>query len=44
MNEQSQAALEPQVVDLGDAKELTMGFPDIVKEEDDPTVYGRKTP
>ena len=41
MNEQSKAALEPQVVDLGDAKTLTKGFPDVVYAEDNPTIQGR---
>lgn len=41
MNEQSKAALEPQVVDLGDAKTLTKGFPDVVYAEEDPTIQGR---
>ncbi|MCX2864901.1 hypothetical protein OOZ63_24015 [Paucibacter sp. PLA-PC-4] len=41
MNEQSNAALEPQVVDLGDAKTLTKGFPDFLYAEEDPTVQGR---
>jgi len=33
-----------QLVDLGDAKELTMGIPDIVFAEEDPTVQGRLVP
>lgn len=44
MNEQSHAALEPQVVDLGDAKEMTMGFPDVVYAEEDQSIQGRLEP
>lgn len=44
MNEQSQAALEPQVVDLGDAKALTMGFPDVIYAEEDLSIPGRLEP
>jgi len=44
MNDQSQAALEPPIVDLGDAKALTKGFPDVIYAEDDPTVQGRLEP
>ncbi|MBT9495433.1 MAG: lasso RiPP family leader peptide-containing protein [Paucibacter sp.] len=44
MNEKSQSELEPQIVELGDAKELTKGFPDIAYAEDNPTVQGRLEP
>lgn len=38
MNEMSQAQLETQIVELGDAKELTMGIPAEVYAEDNPLV------
>lgn len=43
MNEkpQSELELELQVVDLGDAKELTMGIPAMVYAEDNQTLPGR---
>lgn len=41
MNEQAQSDLELQVVDLGDAKEVTMGIPAPVFAEDNPVVQGR---
>jgi hypothetical protein len=43
MNEkpQSELELELQVVDLGDAKELTMGIPAMVYAEDNLTLPGR---
>jgi len=44
MNKQSPAALEPPIVDLGDAKVLTKGFPDVIYAEEDPTVQGRLEP
>lgn len=44
MNEQTQAALELQIVDLGDAKTQTMGFPDVVYAEEDLSVQGRLEP
>lgn len=44
MNEQSKAALVPQVVELGDAKALTQGFPDVIYAEEDPTIQGRLEP
>jgi Family of unknown function (DUF5974) len=44
MNEQSKAALEPPIVDLGDAKTMTMGFPDVIYAEEDQTVPGRLEP
>ncbi len=44
MNEQTQAALDPQIVDLGDAKTLTMGFPDEIYAEEDLSVPGRLEP
>ena len=40
MNETSQA-LEPQVVDLGDAKSLTMGTPAHEHTEDNPEVQAK---
>lgn len=44
MNKQSQPAQEPQVVDLGDAKALTMGYPDTAYAEEDQTIQGRMEP
>lgn len=44
MNEQSQTALDLQIVDLGDAKTLTMGFPDVIYAEEDLSVPGRLEP
>lgn len=44
MNEQSQAAPAPQIVDLGDAKTLTMGFPDVIYAEEDLSIPGRLEP
>ena len=41
MNEKSQPELELQVVELGDAKELTMGIPVPQFAEDNPQVQGR---
>ena len=43
MNEkpQSELELEVQVVDLGDAKEVTMGIPALVYAEDNESVPGR---
>lgn len=41
MNEQAQSDLELQVVDLGDAKETTMGIPAPSFSEDNPVVPGR---
>lgn len=47
MNEKSQSELElelelqPEIVDLGDAKELTMGIPAMVYAEDSATLPGR---
>ena len=43
MNEKPQSELEQelQVVDLGDAKELTMGIPALVCAEDNQTLPGR---
>jgi hypothetical protein len=41
MNETSQSELELQVVELGDAKEVTMGPPMIHRHEDNPTVVGQ---
>jgi len=44
MNEKSQPEqkLEPEVVDLGDAKALTMGPPAQVHFEDNPILLARK--
>jgi len=44
MNDQSQPEqkLDLEIVDLGDAKELTMGFPAQVHLEDNPTILARK--
>jgi Family of unknown function (DUF5974) len=42
MNEKPQSELELQVVELGDAKELTMGIPAQVHAEDNPTMQARK--
>lgn len=44
MNEKSQAELELQVVELGDAKELTMGLPAPYFAEDNPLIIGRLEP
>jgi len=44
MNEQSQTALDLQIVNLGDAKTLTMGFPDVIYAEEDLSVPGRLEP
>lgn len=41
MNQQAQSDLELQVVDLGDAKEVTMGIPAPAFAEDNPVVQGR---
>ena len=44
MNEKTQPEqkLEPEVVDLGDAKALTMGIPAQVHLEDNPAMLARK--
>lgn len=42
MSKQSQAAPEPQFVDLGDAKELTQGFYEPNSYEDNPEIEGKK--
>ena len=44
MNEQSQAPLALQIVDLADAKTLTMGFPDVIYAEEDLSIPGRLEP
>ena len=46
MNDQSQPEqkLDLEIVDLGDAKELTMGFPAQVHLEDNPTLLAQKQP
>lgn len=44
MDKQSHEAQEALVVELGDAKELTQGIPDIVFLEDSQEVPGRKLP
>lgn len=41
MNEKSQSELELQVVELGDAKELTMGDPVLNQGEDNPEIPGK---
>jgi hypothetical protein len=44
MNEKSQSKqkFDLEVVDLGDAKELTMGIPAQVHFEDNPTILAKK--
>lgn len=42
MNEKDQSDLELQIIELGDAKELTMGIQAPVHAEDNPLVFGRK--
>jgi hypothetical protein len=44
MNEKSQSEqkLDLETVDLGDAKELTMGIPAQVHFEDNPTILAKK--
>lgn len=42
MSEQSKPELDLQIVDLGDAKELTLGIPDLAFAEEDPSVQGRR--
>ena len=44
MDKTSQPELEPQVVELGDAKELTMGIPNQVNSEDNPLVPQKLRP
>ena len=44
MNEQSKPELDLQIVDLGDAKEQTLGIPDLAYAEEDPSVQGRRAP
>lgn len=44
MNEKTQSEFDLQVVDLGDAKELTLGFQDVIYGEDNPDVPGRRVP
>jgi hypothetical protein len=41
MNEANQSQLELQVVELGDAKVVTMGPPVLDHHEDNPTVVGQ---
>ena len=41
MNQNAQPELEPQVVELGDAKEVTMGMVAPVYAEDNPLVQGK---
>jgi hypothetical protein len=41
MNETTHAELELQVVELGDAKELTMGLPAAVYAEENPQIQGK---
>jgi Family of unknown function (DUF5974) len=41
MNEQSKSDLELQVVELGDAKDVTKGIPAPVFAEDNPLLQGR---
>lgn len=43
MNEQKQAVLEPQIVDLGDAKEVTLGIPDAEFLEESQVIPRRNT-
>jgi hypothetical protein len=46
MNEKSQSEqkLDLEVVDLGDAKDLTMGVTAQVHLEDNPTIFAKKQP
>jgi hypothetical protein len=44
MDEQLETAPVPQIVDLGDAKELTMGYPDVVFAEENATIPLRLEP
>ena len=44
MNEKSQAELELQIVELGDAKELTMGIPAQEHSEDNPALARKLQP
>ena len=41
MNETSQTQTEPQIVDLGDAKVVTMGVPQPHLHEEDPLIPGQ---
>jgi hypothetical protein len=41
MNQTTQTGLELQVVELGDAKEVTMGDPVLNHGEDDPEIPGK---
>ncbi len=41
MNETSQTEMELQVVELGDAKELTMGVPKPNLHEENPSIAGQ---
>jgi len=46
MNEKSQSEqkLDLEIVDLGDAKDLTMGVAAQVHLEDNPTIFAKKQP
>lgn len=41
MNEASQTEAEPQIVELGDAKEVTMGDPKPHLHEENPAIPGQ---
>lgn len=44
MNDKPQAELELQIVELGDAKELTMGIPAQERSEDNPALNRKVQP
>ncbi|MGN6825955.1 hypothetical protein [Paucibacter sp. M5-1] len=44
MDKQAQAAPEPQLIDLGDAKALTQGLPQPNSYEDSVEIEGKKVP
>jgi hypothetical protein len=44
MDKSTQTELDQQIVDLGDAKDLTMGIPNQVNSEDNPEVPHKLQP